>query len=470
MGGGVSKAPYESIEAALADGKTQEEIDAWQAANNNNTKDDNNNAENDTVESNNNGEENGGDGGGPDWMAMFAHKGDYEAQKEKFGPAPDCTNPTEGWYWYGQDGQHGPELKPEIDEAKLNVADRPADVFYVHPTTYVGDLWNMPIAEKACHQSTDYYIHHEASVFNGSCRLFIPKFRQSVIAGMGFPDEGKLTTELAYLDIKKAFEYYLTNENKGRPFILASHSQGSLYTMRLMLEFIEGKELFSRFVACYGLASWAPLSLFQGDTAVFKQIKLCQGPEKLGCYISWNCEHPDTAKQHDETKDSKEPGDWYPQMGHKMMEENVWRIAHGEPIVCTNPFTWMSNQNDEAYPSEEWMGMLNLLNGSTLTTDDEEVKDMDTMMSLLFTPNATIQLKKLVKMTPDEFNAKFSDESTKFKCVVNMKSGDLQLVALPVEIAGSSIQSYEHMNFLLFWFNIRNNVAARIKKFLEKEV
>ena len=81
MGGGVSKAPYESIEAALADGKTQEEIDAWQAANNN-TKDDNNNAENDTVESNNNGEENGGDGGGPDWMAMFAHKGDYEAQKE----------------------------------------------------------------------------------------------------------------------------------------------------------------------------------------------------------------------------------------------------------------------------------------------------------------------------------------------------------------------------------------------------
>ena len=95
---------------------------------------------------------------------------------------------------------------------------------------------------------------------------------------------------------------------------------------------------------------------------------------------------------------------------------------------------------------------------------------MDTMMSLLFTPNATIQLKKLVKMMPDEFNAKFSDESTKFKCVVNMKSGDLQLVALPVEIAGSSIQSYEHMNFLLFWFNIRNNVAARIKKFLEKEV
>ena len=51
-----------------------------------------------------------------------------------------------------------------------------------------------------------------------------------------------------------------------------------------------------------------------------------------------------------------------------------------------------------------------------------------------------------------------------------MKSGDLQLVALPVEIAGSSIQSYEHMNFLLFWVNIRNNVAARIKKFLEKEV
>jgi len=391
-----------------------------------------------------------------DWEAMFAHRGDYESQREMFGPPPDFSNPETGWYWYGQDGSTGPELAPDTGGEKPTVLELPADVFYIHPTSYSGALWNMPLDDLEYRHTTDYYVDCEASMFNGSCRIFVPKFRQSVITGMGDPEEGKLATDFAYADVKKAFEHYLAKENKGRPFFLASHSQGSLYSTRLMLDFIEGRPLFSQFVACYGLAAWAPLSLFEGPTEVLKQIKVCRSATDVGCFISWTCEHPDTVKQHGKIKDSKQAGQWYRAMGHKI-EENEWRIAHGEPIVCTDPLTWASNGlgDPEAKP-EEWLGMLNVLaNG--------ELQDMDTVNSLLFTPKAELRLKRPARMMPDEFNSKFEDGTTKFVSFVDQKSGDLQLVPLPLAYGGSSTESYEHMNFLLFWFNIRKNVATRIE-------
>ena len=465
---GSAAPPFSSVEDALAAGKTQDEIDAW-------------------LKAHGKQEEQGtaGDSAGPDWAAMFAHKGDYAAQVEQFGPAPDYADATSGWYWYGQDGSAGCELAPPVlpdeEEAgasgggngKVPAAERPADVFYVHPSTYVGKLWNMPVNTVECEHSTQFFTTVETSAFNGTCRIFAPRFRQSVVAGMGYAEEGRLATDLAYADVKRAFEHYLTHENKGRPFFLASHSQGSLYTLRLMREFIEGKPLFSQFVACYGWGAWAPLSLFKGPKAVFQQIKTCQRPTDVGCFISWTCEHPEEVKQHRANKDSGEPGQWYPQMGHKIGEDD-WRCPHGEPIVGTDPFTWVSNGLQETTgdgaqehkpPREEWLGMLNVLAGT-------ETPDMDTLNTHLFTPNCKVVLRELVRMSPEKFAGMFEEKEAKEDgdaaavvsnlAVVDKKTGDLQLVPLPAAIGGSSTESYEHMNILLFWFNIRKNIAVRL--------
>ena len=208
MGGGVSTAaPFESVEAALAAGKTQEEIDAFIASGNNDVNKEEGGggdadagaaaADTDAVDAaaaasdgNNEGggdadakagaakkgdddqpekeaaaaaASTGGDGdgegegeggaveaveheeGGVDWGAMFAHKGDWEEQKERYGPAPDFANASEGWYWYGQDGSTGPELQVEGTDAKPAPSERPADVFYIHPTSFAGTTWNMPL-------------------------------------------------------------------------------------------------------------------------------------------------------------------------------------------------------------------------------------------------------------------------------------------------------------------------------------
>merc|ERR1712216_387260 len=154
----------------------------------------------------------------------------------------------------------------------------------------------------------------------------------------------------------------------------------------------------------------------------------------------------------------KKPGDWYPQMGHKLGEAD-WRLAHGEPIVCTDPLTWASNGlGDPDLKPAEWRGMLNVLKGGSIANDDVAPEDMDTCLGLMYTPHAGLRLKKMVRMTPEEFASHFEDGTTIFECTVNMKSGDLQLVPLPVELGGSETASYEHMNFYMFWFNIRDNV------------
>ena len=76
-------------------------------------------------------------------------------------------------------------------------------------------------------------------------------------------------------------------------------------------------------------------------------------------------------------------------------------------------------------------------------------------------------------MGPDAFNAKLQQGAssaspagtgaTTFRRAVNTVSGDLEVMALPVELGGSMTESYEHLNFLLFWSNIRQNVARRVQ-------
>lgn len=88
----------------------------------------------------------------------------------------------------------------------------------------------------------------------------------------------------------------------------------------------------------------------------------------------------------------------------------------------------------------------------------QPVVDMDTVTALLFTPNSGLELQKIARMSPEEFNAK----GDSLVGGVDLVSGDLQVTPLPADVGGSSTWSYEHMNFLLFWFNIRRNVARRV--------
>jgi hypothetical protein len=181
-----------------------------------------------------------------------------------------------------------PWLRDKADTVPVNCnipdmqATSGADVFYVHPTLYGhGNTWNAGLDMKIVNRKVDKCIMQQATVFNAAGRIFAPRYRQAVLKSFFNDEKGKAPLDLAYEDVKKAFEYYLQNWNKGRPVILVGHSQGALHVMHLLKDFFDGKPLYKQLVAAY------PIGMhFKKDE--LKNIPLAVTPSQTGCYITWN--------------------------------------------------------------------------------------------------------------------------------------------------------------------------------------
>jgi hypothetical protein len=165
--------------------------------------------------------------------------------------------------------------------------DSIADVFFMHPTTYTVKLkmkkYNADIDDSYLNAKTDYSsILYQASVFNQSARIFAPRYRQANIKMFFMKDKQKADTsfELAYRDLKTAFEYYLQHWNNGRPIIIAAHSQGSKLGERLLKEFFENKPLATQLVVAY-FAGWPVPKDY------FSSIPMCEDSMQTACICSW---------------------------------------------------------------------------------------------------------------------------------------------------------------------------------------
>lgn len=61
--------------------------------------------------------------------------------------------------------------------------------------------------------------------------------------------EREQASNLAYSDVKAAFVHFIDSLNGNRPFIIASHSQGTRLALRLLADCVEGTPLADRFIA-----------------------------------------------------------------------------------------------------------------------------------------------------------------------------------------------------------------------------
>lgn len=171
---------------------------------------------------------------------------------------------------------------------KAEAIDTSVDVFFLHPTTLTdkesqGKIWNADINDAELNAKTDYTsILYQASVFNKSCRVFAPRYRQAHIYSFFSKDtvSSKAALELAYQDIKAAFDYYLKFYNNGRPIIIASHSQGTYHAGRLLKEYFENKPLQKQLVCAYIIGLSVP-------TNYFSSLKPCADSSTTGCFVSW---------------------------------------------------------------------------------------------------------------------------------------------------------------------------------------
>lgn len=190
------------------------------------------------------------------------------------------------YYWAAHPWKHDPSDSiplPLINEK----TDSTVDVFFLHPTTFTNKKYrnnlNAAIDDSYLNARTDYTtILYQASVFNSQCRVFAPRYRQAHIYNFFKKDKKEAANafDLAYEDIRTAFEYYLSHWNNGRPFIIASHSQGSLLAERLLKEYVENKPLANQLVAAYIIGWGLP-------EEYFSSIKICEDSLQTGCICTW---------------------------------------------------------------------------------------------------------------------------------------------------------------------------------------
>jgi hypothetical protein len=202
--------------------------------------------------------------------------------KSKDG-SPDYTDLN---YWASHPWKKDPA--DSIPEPLLNqLRDTLVDVFFLHPTIYTSNKkfkdWNAAIDDHYNNAKTDYTsILYQASVFNQYARIFAPRYREAHFKTFFEKDSAlqQQVFELAYGDIKTAFEYYLKFWNKSRPIIIAAHSQGSKHAERLLKEYFENKPLAGQLVVAYILGWPVPKQAFTG-------LKMCSDSADTGCLCSW---------------------------------------------------------------------------------------------------------------------------------------------------------------------------------------
>lgn len=215
--------------------------------------------------------------------------------KQSVPAAPDYNKPA---HWAAlPDQRDAADSIPRKAPATVRdgQATAQADVFFIHPTIYTyapepgRNPWNGDLSDANLNTRTDEStILNQASVFNGSCRVFAPRYRQAHYSAFttDTPSDKQQSLDLAYEDVKAAFEWYLKNRNIGtdgkpRPIVIASHSQGTLHAGRLLTEFFDGKPLQQQLVAAYLVGIATP-------PTYFKAIPPGETPTQTGCFVSWN--------------------------------------------------------------------------------------------------------------------------------------------------------------------------------------
>lgn len=277
------------------------------------------------------------------------------------------------------------DVKPK-KELVVSDSVKQVDVFYIYPTLYMkGKTWLADPQNVKLNRRIDKYpIRLQAGVFNASGRVYAPRYRQAIINS--FYDTtgvGVKALDMAYQDVKRAFDYYMSNYNHGRPVIIAGHSQGSYHIRRLIAEYFDGKPLQSKLVCAYIVGMGINANTYQ-------VLEPCGDASQTGCYVTWAS-----------FKKGYDPGK---------------SILYGN--ICVNPISWKLDTT--AIPASSSKGSVLLdISRKRLNCSDAQIHD-----NYLWVKSK-----------------------------------------LPF-VGGSKVLHIVDYN--LFWYDIRANVAERVKSYMQR--
>ena len=174
-----------------------------------------------------------------------------------------------------------------------DVEETDVDFFCVAPTVSSSQSHNMFADDLPALTSFLTQTNIFKDIFAPDARTFSPVYRQITLTTFALPAEEWLPYfDFAYRDVSAAFDYYLKNENNGRPIILMGFSQGAYMSIRLMQDYFGDEELASQLVAAY-LIGWPITEELVNE---YPQLKMAQGEGDTGVIVSFDCEAPNVTE------------------------------------------------------------------------------------------------------------------------------------------------------------------------------
>lgn len=188
-----------------------------------------------------------------------------------------------------------PDLQPDYSKEE-NWAyfalgeDKDVDLFLICPTVDTKNEFNMSMDDEELKKSFYGALNMERGIYEDHTRMFAPYYRQAAMKIYDMtPEEREPYLELAYKDVSAAFSWYLENENKGRPIVIAGFSQGADMCYRVLKEFFADSALQDQLVAVYAIG-WA---MTDEMITEYPQIKPASSENDTGVVISFECESED---------------------------------------------------------------------------------------------------------------------------------------------------------------------------------
>jgi hypothetical protein len=172
-----------------------------------------------------------------------------------------------------------------VSKESFKPTDKPlVDCFYVYPTVSNDPGGNSDMTPNIEEQAVAYV---QFARFTAVCRPFAPMYRQITLGALrAFMSGAPIPADrqLAYDDVRDAWNWYLKNENKGRGVILIGHSQGSGVLRRLIENEIDGKPAQKLMVSAILLGANVPVD---DKTGLWGSIPTCKTAAQTGCLISY---------------------------------------------------------------------------------------------------------------------------------------------------------------------------------------
>lgn len=313
-------------------------------------------------------------------------------------------------------------------------SDLQADVFFIYPTMcFSKEHWNAPLDHIRTNEFVDnMIIPGQASIFNSCCRVYAPRYRQvTFYTFMEASENSHSALHLAYQDVLMAFNHYLKHENKGRPFILAGHSQGSLLGTRLLEDVIDGSPLSKQLIAAYLIGFQIPKDKLVRS---YKTIKAAESDTDLGCIVAYDTFGENGDPLHD--RDNCQ---------HYYSDSKSWEFRRHRDVISINPLSWEAN--------------------SSKISEDQHLGSV----KLNFTKESKFNWENFFSDDPMGIKIESLDAPRLGECSTQLDNHGFLHISVPktrsYRLGLMPNENYHVHDMALFYMNLRENVKKRVSSF-----